>query len=115
MTQKPLYQSFRASFDKDIYLPVCGIVAAPTVVWEILAADDLAALRCDTPPQNVILHVAPDLTVTGQPRPSARLPHSASATTSPTPFSARPMPTALCWPRPTKKCLFCAVCSIVAA
>ena len=36
MNTKPLYQSFRASFDKDIYLPMCGIVAAPTVVWDLL-------------------------------------------------------------------------------
>ena len=67
MTTKPLYQSYRASFDKDIYLPMCGIIAAPTVVWEVLTADDLAALTCDTPPQNVILHIAPDLTVVGTP------------------------------------------------
>ena len=67
MTQKPLYQSFRASFSKDIYLPMCGIVSAPSVVWEVLTADDLTALTCDTPPQNVILHVASDLTVTGTP------------------------------------------------
>ena len=67
MTTKPLYQSYRASFDKDIYLPMCGIVATPTIVWEVLSADDLKALTCDTPPQNVILHIAPDLTVTGAP------------------------------------------------
>lgn len=67
MNTKPLYQSFRASFSKDIYLPMCGIVAAPTVVWEVNCADDLAALTCPTPPQNVILHVAADLTVAGKP------------------------------------------------
>ena len=67
MNNKPLYQSFRASFSKDIYLPLCGVVAAPTVVWEVRTADHLAALTCDTPPQNVILHIAPDLTVAGQP------------------------------------------------
>lgn len=67
MTNKPLYQSFRASFSKDIYLPTCGVVAAPAVVWEVLTADDLAALTCDTPPQNVILPIAPDLTVAGKP------------------------------------------------
>ena len=67
MIHKPLYQSFRASFDKDIYLPVCGIVAAPTVVWEVLTTNDLSALTCNMPPQNVSLHIAPDLTVVGQP------------------------------------------------
>ena len=67
MTQKPLYESIRASFSKDIYLPMCGAVAAPTVVWEVRTAEDLSALRCDTPPQNVILPVAPDLTVAGLP------------------------------------------------
>ena len=67
MTQKPLYQSYRASFDKDIYLPLCGITAAPTVVWEVLTPADLAVLTCPTPPQNVILHVTPALTVAGQP------------------------------------------------
>ena len=67
MNAKPLYQSYRASFDKDIHLPICGITAAPTVVWEILTADDLSVLSCPTPPQNVILHVTPELTVAGQP------------------------------------------------
>jgi len=67
MTQKPLYRSIRASFSKDIYLPMCGIVAAPTVVWEVRCAEHLAALTCDTPPQNVILHISPELTVAGQP------------------------------------------------
>ena len=64
---KPLYQSFRASFSKDIYMPICGVVAAPTVVWEIKSVEDLPALTCDTPPQNVILHISPDLTVAGEP------------------------------------------------
>jgi hypothetical protein len=67
MNAKPLYQSYRASFDKDIHLPICGITAAPTVVWEVLTADDLSVLSCPTPPQNVILHVTPELTVAGQP------------------------------------------------
>ena len=67
MNTKPLYQSFRASFSKDIYLPMCGVVAAPAVVWEVKCAEDLAALTCPTPPQNVILHVAADLTVAGKP------------------------------------------------
>lgn len=67
MTTKPLYRSIRASFSKDIYLPMCGIVSAPTVVLEIKSADDLPVLTCDTPPQNVILHVTPDLTVADRP------------------------------------------------
>lgn len=65
MTQKPLYESLRASFSKDIYMPVCGVVSAPTVVLEVKSAVDLAALTREAPPQNVILHVAPDLTVFG--------------------------------------------------
>ncbi|MBR6578183.1 MAG: hypothetical protein IKK74_04490 [Clostridia bacterium] len=65
--QKPLYQSIRASFSKDIYMPVCPVVAAPTVVLEVKKADDLSALTCPTPPQNVILRVSPDLTVEGNP------------------------------------------------
>ena len=65
--QKPLYQSIRASFSKDIYMPVCPVVAAPTVVLEVKKADDLSVLTCPTPPQNVILRVSPDLTVEGKP------------------------------------------------
>ncbi len=65
--KKPLYESIRASFSKDIYMPICPIVAAPTVVWEVGSAGDLSALTCDTPPQNVILPIAPDLTATGEP------------------------------------------------
>ena len=41
---KPLYQSIRASFSKDIYMPVCPVVAAPTVVLEVKKADDLSVL-----------------------------------------------------------------------
>lgn len=67
MNNSPLYRSIRASFSKDIYMPVCGVVAAPTVVLEVKTSDDLALLDCPTPPQNVILHVASDLTVCGQP------------------------------------------------
>ncbi len=63
--KKPLYESIRASFSKDIYMPMCGIVAAPTVVWEVKCAEELSALTSDTPPQNVILRVASDLTVAG--------------------------------------------------
>ena len=64
--QTPLYQSIRASFSKDIFMPVCPVVAAPTVVWEVKKSDDLSALTCPTPPQNVIFYVAPDLTVEGK-------------------------------------------------
>ena len=64
---KPLYQSIRASFSKDIYMPVCPIVAAPTVVLEVKKASDLALLTSDQPPQNVILHISRDLTVCGKP------------------------------------------------
>ena len=67
MSKTPLYRSIRASFSKDIYMPVCGVVAAPSVVFEIKSSDDLAVLTCATPPQNVILHVAPDLTVCDEP------------------------------------------------
>ena len=67
MSKTPLYRSIRASFSKDIYMPMCGVVAAPSVVFEIKSSDDLAVLTCATPPQNVILHVAPDLTVCDEP------------------------------------------------
>ena len=60
---KPLYQSIRASFSKDIYMPVCPVVAAPTVTLEVKSAADLDLLTSDMPPQNVILPVAGDLTV----------------------------------------------------
>ena len=62
---KPLYQSIRASFSKDIYMPVCPVVAAPTVVLEIKSSADLVALTSEKPPQNVILPISPDLTVLG--------------------------------------------------
>ena len=60
---KPLYQSIRASFSKDIYMPVCPVVAAPTITLEVKCAADLALLTSEMPPQNVILPVAGDLTV----------------------------------------------------
>jgi hypothetical protein len=62
---KPLYQSIRASFSKDIYMPVCPVVAAPTVTLEVKNEADLALLTSEMPPQNVILPVARDLTVLG--------------------------------------------------
>ena len=64
---KPLYSSIRASFSKDIYMAICPVIAAPTVVFEVKNAADLAALTSSTPPQNVILPVASDLTVAGEP------------------------------------------------
>lgn len=64
---KPLYQSIRASFSKDIYMPVCPVVAAPTVVLEVKNASDLALLTSEKPPQNVILRISSDLTVEGKP------------------------------------------------
>ena len=64
---KPLYSSIRASFSKDIYMALCPVIAAPTVVFEIKSATDLAVLTSSTPPQNVILPIAPDLTVWGEP------------------------------------------------
>ena len=64
---KPLYQSIRASFSRDIYMPVCPVVAAPTVVLEVKKAEDLALLTSDTPPQNVILHISIGLMVCGKP------------------------------------------------
>lgn len=64
---KPLYQSIRASFSKDIYMPFCPIIAAPTVVLEVKSDSDIALLTSKTPPQNVILHISPDLTVAGKP------------------------------------------------
>ena len=35
MSNTPLYRSIRASFSKDIYMPICPIVAAPSVTFEI--------------------------------------------------------------------------------
>ena len=67
MSKTPLYRSIRASFSKDIYMPMCGVVAAPSVVAEIKSSADLALLTCTTPPQNVILHIASDLTVCDEP------------------------------------------------
>ena len=67
MNNSPLYRSIRASFSKDIYMPTCGVVAAPAVVLEVKSADHLSLLDCPTPPQNVILHVTPQLTVCGAP------------------------------------------------
>lgn len=67
MKKAPLYRSIRASFSKDIYMPMCGVVAAPTVTFEIKSRDELSVLTCATPPQNVILHITPDLTVCGEP------------------------------------------------
>ena len=64
---KPLYSSIRASFSKDIYMALCPVIAAPTVVFEIKSATDLAVLTSSTPPQNVILPIEPDLTVVGEP------------------------------------------------
>ena len=63
---KPLYQSIRASFSKDIYMPVCPVVAAPTVTFEVKKEEDLALLTSAMPPQNVILHISPNLTVVGK-------------------------------------------------
>ena len=51
---KPLYQSIRASFSKDIYMAVCPVVAAPTVTFEVKKEEDLALLTSAMPPQNVI-------------------------------------------------------------
>lgn len=67
MPNTPLYPSIRASFSRDVYLPVCGIVGAPVVVWEVRSPADLAPLSSEMPPQDVILPVAPDLTVAGVP------------------------------------------------
>ena len=63
---KPLYKSIRASFSKDIYMPVCPVVAAPTVTLEVKNGEDLALLTSAMPTQNVILHISPDLTVEGK-------------------------------------------------
>ena len=63
---KPLYQSIRASFSKDIYMAVCPVVAAPTVTFEVKKEEDLALLTSAMPPQNVILHISADLTVEGK-------------------------------------------------
>ena len=64
---KPLYSSIRASFSKDVYMAICPVIAAPTVVFEVKNAKDLAVMTSETPPQNVILPVASDLTVAGEP------------------------------------------------
>lgn len=63
---KPLYLSLRESFSKDIYMPMCGVVAAPTVILEVKSADDIKLLSTATPPQNVILHVNSELCVTAE-------------------------------------------------
>ena len=48
-------------------MPVCPVVAAPTVTLEIKKITDFKFLISDQPPQNVIFHISPDLTVCGQP------------------------------------------------
>jgi len=60
---KPLYRSFRASFSRDIYMPVCGAVAAPVVIGEIRCGEDLRALGGEKPVQSAILHINRDLAV----------------------------------------------------
>jgi glycerophosphoryl diester phosphodiesterase len=60
---QPLYKSLRQSFDRDIYLPQCGIQAAPVVISEIRSAEDLAALSGAQPPQDVILYINDALSV----------------------------------------------------
>lgn len=54
---KKLYKSYRESFSKDIYMPFCGVVAAPTVVLELSSEDKLDLLSSEMPPQNVIINI----------------------------------------------------------
>ncbi len=63
MIKNPIYRSLRESFSKDVYMPTCGVVAAPTVVFEVKKSEDIDVLSSVTPPQNVILHVNSDLFV----------------------------------------------------
>lgn len=60
---KPIYLSLRESFSKDIYMPTCGVVAAPTVALEISSPDDVKKLTSDMPPQNLLIHIDDDLSV----------------------------------------------------
>ena len=64
MKKKPLYRSIRASYSRDIYMPFCGVVAAPVVMLEVSCREDLKTLISEKPPQDVILHINAQLQVT---------------------------------------------------
>ena len=66
MNKEPLYRSIRASYDRDIYLPACGVTAAPVVVKEIRTKRDFTECAGDYPPQMILFHVDRDLFVTGE-------------------------------------------------
>ena len=65
MEKKPIYRSIRASYSRDIYMPVCNVTAAPVVMMEIHCREELQRLTSEKPPQNVILHINEELQVTG--------------------------------------------------
>ena len=64
MTDRPLYRSVRESFSRDIYMPMCGVVAAPVVIFELKEMKELTFLQSDMPPQIAILHLTETLDVT---------------------------------------------------
>ena len=64
MTQKkPLYKSFRESFNKDFCSAVTNVVSAPVTVLELKEANDILLLSSDSAPQNVILFIDANLNV----------------------------------------------------
>lgn len=64
MNEKPLFRSFRDSFDKEIYVPQGGLVTPPVVTAMIGDAAGLARLSAERPPQNAIFTVDAALNVT---------------------------------------------------
>lgn len=66
MEKKPLYRSIRESFSRDIYMPVCGVVAAPVVMLELCCKEELEKLTSEKPPQSIILHINGALQVIGR-------------------------------------------------
>ena len=55
--RKPLYKSFRESFDKDFCSAITNVVSAPVTVLELKEANDTLLLSSDSAPQNVILFI----------------------------------------------------------
>ena len=60
---KPLYKSFRESFNKDFCSAVTNVVSAPVTVLELKEANDTLLLSSDSAPQNVILLIDANLNV----------------------------------------------------
>ena len=61
--RKPLYKSFRESFNKDFSSAITNVVSAPITVLELDDAGDVGLLSSDNAPQNVILLVDSELNV----------------------------------------------------